>query len=323
MKYSIIIPAHNSRSTLERCIKSIIESRFNEPIELMVVDDASSDDTPAIAKRLGAKVISNKECKGPGFARNLGAKFAEGSILLFIDSDILLCEDTLQKIDNFFREKNDFAAISCNFDPKCEMSDPISRYKHLYICYSFLNQSPEVLWTFTSCLAIQKDIFQRVGGFNEKILVLEDELLGREISKNGFRIYFAEKILVKHLRKYSIFDFFKEEIRRSRALILIRYFDFFKRIKHQQDNVAKNIQYSIFLFPFFVTSIFLVKVNPLLLILSVMIYYLINYNFLIYCKKQFGLKFMLQAALIIPGDCLLCWCGIIAGSFDLLGGKKI
>jgi len=240
MKYSIIIPAHNSRSTIERCINSILESKFNERYELIVVDDASWDDTPTIAERLGAKVIRNKECRGPGFARNIGARFAEGSILVFVDSDILISDDTLQKIDNFFRDENGFAVISCNFNPRCEMNDSISRYKHLYMWYRFLNQPKEVFWTFSSTVAVKKDAFQRVRGFSEKILVLEDELFGREISKNGYRIAFGEQILVRHVHKYSFLDFIKEEIRRSRALIVIKYNDFFNRIL--------NILYFYFLF---------------------------------------------------------------------------
>lgn len=155
------------------------------------------------------------------------------------------------------------------------------------------------------------------------MLVLEDNLLGREIVKNGNKIAFGRQILIRHLHKYSFTDFLKEEIKRSRALIVIRYADFFRKIKHEKDNIGKNMRYSILLFPFLMISIFLAKFSFLFLITPLILFYLINFNFLRVCKRQFGAKFMLHAALIIPLDCLLGWCGIILGTFDFLGDRKV
>ena len=323
MKYSIIIPAHDSQATLERCLRSILGSRFSEPYELIVVDDASRDDTPGIAARLGAKVLRSPSCRGPGFARNLGAKAAEGGVLVFIDSDVLLSEDTLQKIDDFFRVEKDFSVLSCNFDPACEMTDPISRYKHLYVGQCYSDQPKEVYWVFASTVAVKKDVFQSAGGFGEKTWVLEDELFGRKLSKKGYRLAFGEQIRVNHVRQYSFFEFLRGEIRRSRVFTVIKFADFFNGIKHSKDTVAPNIRYSLGLFPFLIVSGFLVQRNFLFTAALIVMFYAGNYNFLMICKKQFGIKFMLQATFLIPLDCLFCWSGIVVGSFDFLGGKKL
>lgn len=321
MKYSVVIPAHNSRATLERCIRCILGSRFDEPYELIVVDDASRDDTPDIAGRLGAKVIRNQECRGPAFARNLGAKFAEGGILIFIDSDVLIFEDTLQKIDDFFRAEKDFSALSCNFDPACEMKDPVSRYKHFYTGYCFLNQPREVCWAFSATLAVRKDAFEKAGGFDEGARVLEDELFGRKLSRKGYRIAFGRRVWVRHVRYYSFFDFLREEVRRSRAFAGIKAADFLNGTKHKKDNVAASVKFSLILFPFLLAGVFYAPRNFLFGALMLAVFCAGNAGFFSACKKQFGAKFMFQAFFILLLDCLLCWIGIFGALWELLPGN--
>ncbi len=323
MKYSIIIPAHNSETTITGCINSILQSKFSQQYELILVDDASTDKTALLAKNLSAKVISYEKCLGPAAARNRGAQEASGNILVFIDADILLFEDTLQKIDWFLTEKKDFSALSCNLDPRCAMSDGLSRYKHLYLCYYLSKQPQEVSWTFSSTLAIQKEAFQAAGGFNPASRHLEDTLLGRKLTQKGFRLAFAGQIPVQHLRRYTFRQFFNTELNRARALTRIKYADFSRTAKADNNIVVKNIRYSIYLFPFLLASIFLINTDPRVFITLTIIYYLINARFLRYCKNQFGIKFMLQAAGILPLDTLLCWIGILWGSLDFLGGKKL
>ena len=80
---SIIIPTKNEEKYLPNLLRSIKKQTFKD-YEIIVADNNSKDKTKKIAKRYGCKIV-----KGglPGKARNQGAKFAEGDILLFLDSD--------------------------------------------------------------------------------------------------------------------------------------------------------------------------------------------------------------------------------------------
>ena len=87
-KLSIIIPTHNSESTIQRCISSLISQSFpREQFEIIVVDDGSKDKTTTLAKEAGADQIIVTEPCFQGKARNIGVQKAKTNYLAFIDSD--------------------------------------------------------------------------------------------------------------------------------------------------------------------------------------------------------------------------------------------
>ena len=82
---SIILPTYNSLKTLKRCIKSILNQKLNYRIELIIIDDNSSDGTKKFLKNLKfsnknqIKIIQNKINKGVGYCRQKGIKKSKGS----------------------------------------------------------------------------------------------------------------------------------------------------------------------------------------------------------------------------------------------------
>ncbi len=87
MKVSVIIPAFNE----EKTIGGVVETARNNPFvdEVIVVNDASTDRTPIIAKKRGAKVINFNQNKGKGWAYYEGVKASEGDIIIFLDADLI------------------------------------------------------------------------------------------------------------------------------------------------------------------------------------------------------------------------------------------
>lgn len=89
---SVIVPVHNSQSTLKECIGNLVGQTLGN-IEIIFVDDCSTDESPDILKRCGecypdkVKVITLSENRGPGGARNEGIKAASGEYIGFADSD--------------------------------------------------------------------------------------------------------------------------------------------------------------------------------------------------------------------------------------------
>lgn len=119
-KLSIIIPIFNAEKTIEKTINNIINQSFGfENIELILVDDKSTDDTPNIIKNYSAKynniksITLDKNTGGPSIPRNIGIKSATTDYLLFIDSDDEIftdyCEVLYNKITN-----NDTDIVNCN-----------------------------------------------------------------------------------------------------------------------------------------------------------------------------------------------------------------
>jgi glycosyltransferase involved in cell wall biosynthesis len=100
---SIIIPALNSATTISRTLSSIFSNSIsNDSFEVLVIDNGSTDNTIKIAKTYDVKVY-HCEPKGIGPPRNLGIKKAKGNIICFTDSDCIVTNSWLPKIDKFFK----------------------------------------------------------------------------------------------------------------------------------------------------------------------------------------------------------------------------
>ncbi len=85
---SIVIPAHNEQDNIPSTLRSIPAERLRAlgvDVEIVVVDNASTDDTAAVARSLGANVVTVTNSRGPYYARQLAASESRADILLFTD----------------------------------------------------------------------------------------------------------------------------------------------------------------------------------------------------------------------------------------------
>ncbi|BCJ58140.1 hypothetical protein Jiend_15620 [Micromonospora endophytica] len=86
---SVVIPCHNSKKTIALSVLSALNQTY-QPIEVIVVDDASTDETPQLVKKLDCTLIELTDNVGAGPARNRGIAASRGEILFFLDSDVAL-----------------------------------------------------------------------------------------------------------------------------------------------------------------------------------------------------------------------------------------
>ena len=103
-RVSVIIPNFN-RATLLRAIGSCLQQTLGlDSLEVLVIDDCSTDNSRNFANRLGSaflesvKVFANERNRGPGYCRNKGIDCAEGDYLFFLDSDDFLVSNALEKM---------------------------------------------------------------------------------------------------------------------------------------------------------------------------------------------------------------------------------
>src|SRR3989344_6018981 len=89
---SVIIPVFNEEKTIGECLNSIKDQSYKH-MEIIVVDDGSSDSTRNIVKGFSDIKLLTQSHKGPGQARSLGAANAKGEILVFVDADMTFDKD--------------------------------------------------------------------------------------------------------------------------------------------------------------------------------------------------------------------------------------
>ena len=127
---SVLIPAHNSRKFIRKCLEALADSTYKS-FEMIVIDDASTDNTVDLASEMGLAVLELDNQSGPAVARNYGAEHAKGEILLFIDSDVLVKKDTLELIASTFSENPDISALFGSYDDTPSDKDFLSQYRNL------------------------------------------------------------------------------------------------------------------------------------------------------------------------------------------------
>lgn len=111
---SIIIPLHNCADIIDQVLAAVFSSEDVEK-EVILVDDASTDNTLEIVRRFPCRIIPLQTQSGPSHARNKGAQAATADILMFMDADALIEKDTLQKIMVGFTEHPDAACVCGTF----------------------------------------------------------------------------------------------------------------------------------------------------------------------------------------------------------------
>jgi glycosyltransferase involved in cell wall biosynthesis len=195
VKISVIIPAFNEEKFLGNCLLSLKEQNFND-FEIIVVDNNSTDKTAEIAKKFGVILVSEKN-QGVAFARNKGAKVAKGEILAFTDADTILPKNWLSRIQEEFENNKELVA----FGGSCEFySGPISARlasKFLLKPFLFLDKFFSGGFNLMGCnMAIKKEVFLKVGGFNEKLKLNEDVEISYRLRKLG-KIKFDPNFKVK------------------------------------------------------------------------------------------------------------------------------
>lgn len=108
-KISVIVPAYNCQDTIERCINSIQKQTFNN-LEIIIVNDGSSDNTEAKIKELqdkdGRIIAISIPNGGVSHARNTGIDKASGDYITFVDSDDYIDEEMYECLYNLIKEYN-------------------------------------------------------------------------------------------------------------------------------------------------------------------------------------------------------------------------
>jgi glycosyltransferase involved in cell wall biosynthesis len=199
MKLSVVVPAYNEEKYIEPCLRAIRNQSVE--LELVVVDNASSDNTAAIAEEY-ADVVVREDRKGVAFARERGWRSAHGDVIAFTDADTIVAPNWTEKIIEAMQGR----AIAA-YGP-VYLSDGL-RHEKLLAKYGFtsfllLNHLLGMPHFSGQNFAVRREALEKVGGFNLKLRSAEDVDLSRRLSKLG-EIKFIRDMVVytssRRLRK--------------------------------------------------------------------------------------------------------------------------
>ena len=183
--------------------------------ECLVADDGSWDESADIAAAKGVRVLPSMERQGPANARNLAAASAQGEILLFIDADVSIRPDTLDKVVKAFAEDPKLDALIGSYDDDPAASNFVSQYKNLMHCFVHQHANRQASTFWTGCGAIRRSVFLASAGFDKRYKrpSTEDIELGARLIRAGHKIELEPSMTVKHLKRWALLEMLESDIR--------------------------------------------------------------------------------------------------------------
>jgi len=202
-KISVIIPAYNAERTIGLCLEGIFKQSYKVS-EVIVVDDCSTDNTIRIAEKYKCRIIRSDHNLKVAGARNLGLREATSDYLYFIDSDCVPVENCIEILINSFKvsEKIGIVGGRCivpNNNNLVNLAyDIAERHKDLSV-----QIGKYVPYLPGSNVCIKREVMEKIGLYNEKMLSHEDFDYSFRASEKGFMIYFNPDSTTYHYNHRS------------------------------------------------------------------------------------------------------------------------
>jgi hypothetical protein len=217
-RVSVIVPARDSAATLAECLRSLRAQDWpREALELVCVDDGSTDATARIAGELADRVVRPAEAPaGPAAARNAGAAAAVGEVLVFLDADVVAPPGTVRALAAALLEDPGLAAAFGSYDAAPRHAGLVSSYRNLLHHYVHQTSRSEAATFWAGCGAIRRAAFERLGGFDGRRYPrpsIEDIELGRRMRAAGMRIRLLPHVQVTHLKCWTLADVVHTDVR--------------------------------------------------------------------------------------------------------------
>jgi cellulose synthase/poly-beta-1,6-N-acetylglucosamine synthase-like glycosyltransferase len=195
VKASFIIPVKNDARNLERCLASI--ARLDRPgidVEVLVIDNGSVDGSADVARRAGARVLSLPGRRVAAL-RNEGVREAAGDILAFVDADHEIAPGWLFAAVETLEGRSDTAGVG-------SLCWPPPSPTWVQRMYDALRGRPsgvrDVEWLGAGNLAVRREAFEAVGGFDASLEACEDVDLSNRLRRAGWRLVSDSRLRSVH-----------------------------------------------------------------------------------------------------------------------------
>lgn len=259
---SVIIPAYNAEETLRSCLSALHDQSLpKREYEIVVIDDGSTDRTPDIAKEFKVIYLFQTN-QGPATARNKGVSVAQGSIVLFTDSDCVPDHNWLQEMVSPFSDpevmgvKGAYRTRQTKLGARFAQAEFEDRYDLLQTYTSI-----DMIDTYSA--AFRKEVLVKIGGFDESFSVAnnEDTDLSYRLASSGYKLVFNFKAFVYHAHPETVHHYLRLKFWRGywRMMVYRRYPN--KAVKDSYTPMVIKMQAILMAlsFPLFFLSLFTFK----------------------------------------------------------------
>jgi glycosyltransferase involved in cell wall biosynthesis len=224
---SVVMPVYDAEPLLPRVLPPLLEELASEHVlEIIAVDDGSTDHSARLCREAGLRVIPSGGRLGPGACRNLAVAQAQGDLVLFVDSDVIIHPGVPAKAEEALRASPDIVAVFGSYDERPAARSWVSTYRNLlhHLVHQVADEEASTFWAGLG--AVRKAAFQDVGGFDAGRYArpsIEDIELGYRLRERGGRIRLRKDMQGTHLKRWTLrsmvlTDVFKRAVPWSRLL---------------------------------------------------------------------------------------------------------
>ena len=227
---TIIIPAHNEKDNLRDLVPQLTEIPKEFPVEIIVaLSSDNSDDSETLASEYPVKCVQCKK-KGRAVQMNSAAKLAKEGILVFLHADVTPPDTFISDISTAIQEGFDAGFFSYHFDKKSFF---------LQINAFFTAKDSIFTGGGDQCLFIKKEVFDALGGFDEKQVLMEDFEFFRRMKNNNVRYTIIKNDLIVSARKYRNNSYMRINLANFLLVILFKCGYPAKKLKSLHDRLIK------------------------------------------------------------------------------------
>lgn len=196
---SVIIPVLNGGSFLDNCLRSIKAQTFEGSVEIVVINDGSTDQTSAVAKSFAGVRLVEQENRGRAAARNRGVASSSGEVIAFTDADCIPDRAWLEKLIFCLAKDNKRGIVSGSITRPLA-ANLWQKLDHQAWAHSIGPDAPrgKTLFGSTANMCLLRTVFDKVGGFDERLKGSEDSDLAFRVHKAGYENYFEPEAIVLH-----------------------------------------------------------------------------------------------------------------------------
>lgn len=324
---SVIVPAYNAAATLPQALGALCAAT-PPPLEIIVVNDGSTDETARLAESFGVRVLSLGKNIGAAAAKNHGAHAARGDILLFIDADIVppkqIVSDVLEVLQS--RACDGMVGLLGEDIPAKNWA---SQFKNLWMYFTyarFVNANRMGLF-YTSIAAMKRTTFLQLGGFDENYRgasIAEDTEFGQRAWGKQVPIVLAPNIRVVHLKAYTVTSVLREDFKRAYALTLMRLRKrgepFFTSVPLFYQLAVPTIYLTVLLF--LAAVVLQIALVWLAALAGLAFFYSLNLSLLKFLLQKRGTLFAIQSAVFLPIDVFVVGLGMLTAFLNFARGAR-
>ncbi|MDQ7827807.1 MAG: glycosyltransferase [Armatimonadota bacterium] len=208
---SVVIPAHNEAWWINRSLESFLNQTYRK-IEVIVVDDGSSDNTPDVASRYPVRVIRHDRCRGEAAARTAGTQAARGEIIVHGEADAVYPAEYVERGLAYFRD-TEVMAVSCGeIRVHPEVRGLIADYARVRREATYRLRRRGVRPTY-GCHLVRREVFERIGYYDPACTIGNDADFALRIEQAGLRVVWAPDLHFYHADPHTLRGFLRRVFR--------------------------------------------------------------------------------------------------------------